>query len=270
MSAAVARNGLCDNCHQKPKFGGHPFCSKTCAAQANTNLCVQCRQKPKYKNYDYCGKTCAAQAKAKAHQKPNGGNTNTAPRAPAHKTAAPTTAVAPAKAQQWPSSRPPAQQSHFKAQIPQPSSAHFTVEVTSSREPSVTPGNSSTQTGRQFHASLQGAYHRGSSTASGDAGTAMERSDDDDLMTFSPTYPPARGTKAVPKRTQVTCAIPGCDKPVYIDASGMQTSDYCSMRHREEAVKSGFAEPCIMCGKWPQTKGDYFCSKTCRDESLSK
>ncbi len=29
------------------------------------------------------------------------------------------------------------------------------------------------------------------------------------------------------------CLIPGCGKPVHVDAKGVKTSDYCSLRHRE-------------------------------------
>ena len=29
------------------------------------------------------------------------------------------------------------------------------------------------------------------------------------------------------------CLIPGCGKPVHVDAKGMKSSDYCSQRHRE-------------------------------------
>jgi hypothetical protein len=30
-----------------------------------------------------------------------------------------------------------------------------------------------------------------------------------------------------------TCLIPDCKQPVHVDAKGMRTSDYCSMKHRE-------------------------------------
>src|SRR5690606_12897473 len=84
------------------------------------------------------------------------------------------------------------------------------------------------------------------------------------------------------------CLIPGCGKPVHVDAKGLKTSDYCSQRHREcvyifispfdeqvgrrlilatvnrEAVASGLVAPCIMCLTRPQSRTDYFCSRTCR------
>lgn len=32
----------------------------------------------------------------------------------------------------------------------------------------------------------------------------------------------------------------------------------------------GLADACIMCLKMPQSGNDHFCSKSCRDEALSK
>ena len=37
-----------------------------------------------------------------------------------------------------------------------------------------------------------------------------------------------------------------------------------------EAVKLGVADACIMCLKMPQSSGDHFCGKGCRDEALSR
>ena len=39
-----------------------------------------------------------------------------------------------------------------------------------------------------------------------------------------------------PSADDLECFIPGCGKPVHVDAKGMKTSDYCSMRHRECVV----------------------------------
>ena len=36
-----------------------------------------------------------------------------------------------------------------------------------------------------------------------------------------------------PSADDLECFIPGCGKSVHVDAQGMKTSDYCSMRHRE-------------------------------------
>ncbi|PPQ63939.1 hypothetical protein CVT24_009114, partial [Panaeolus cyanescens] len=78
------------------------------------------------------------------------------------------------------------------------------------------------------------------------------------------------------------CLIPGCGQPVHVDAKGLKTSEYCSMRHRDpadrrhllppyrEAVLSGLRPPCIMCLTLPQSETDYFCSRACREESMNK
>lgn len=36
-----------------------------------------------------------------------------------------------------------------------------------------------------------------------------------------------------PAADPVTCIIPDCEQPVHVDAKGIRTSDYCSMKHRE-------------------------------------
>jgi len=64
------------------------------------------------------------------------------------------------------------------------------------------------------------------------------------------------------------CRIPGCNMQVY-GAGTPWASDYCSMRHREEAVESGLAEPCIMCEKLPRGFSDHFCSQACKSAALS-
>jgi hypothetical protein len=43
-----------------------------------------------------------------------------------------------------------------------------------------------------------------------------------------------------PSADDLECFIPGCGKPVHVDAKGMKTSDYCSMRHREYVISSFF------------------------------
>ena len=43
-----------------------------------------------------------------------------------------------------------------------------------------------------------------------------------------------------PSADDLECFIPGCGKPVHVDAKGMKTSDYCSMRHRECVISFFF------------------------------
>ena len=44
-----------------------------------------------------------------------------------------------------------------------------------------------------------------------------------------------------PSADDLECFIPGCGKPVHVDAKGMKTSDYCSMRHREYVISILFS-----------------------------
>lgn len=53
--------GLCEFCHQKPKYQHHPYCGRTCATQAAA-MCNHCRNKPKYGKHPYCSRTCAVLA----------------------------------------------------------------------------------------------------------------------------------------------------------------------------------------------------------------
>ncbi|CAA7269532.1 unnamed protein product [Cyclocybe aegerita] len=92
------------------------------------------------------------------------------------------------------------------------------------------------------------------------------------LAASSNTLPSAQPAHASTQQAAINieCLIPGCGKPVHIDAKGIKMSDYCSMRHREEAVTSGLVPPCIMCLAYPQSDTDYFCSRACREESMNK
>lgn len=49
------------------------------------------------------------------------------------------------------------------------------------------------------------------------------------------TYQPShrRSTTSQQVADNLECIIPGCGKPVHVDAKGVKSSDYCSMRHRE-------------------------------------
>ncbi|KAJ8587001.1 DUF1768-domain-containing protein [Rhizopogon salebrosus TDB-379] len=53
--------GLCEFCHQKPKYLRHPYCGRTCATLATT-MCNHCHNKPKYGKHPYCSRTCAVLA----------------------------------------------------------------------------------------------------------------------------------------------------------------------------------------------------------------
>ncbi|EGN95183.1 hypothetical protein SERLA73DRAFT_162720 [Serpula lacrymans var. lacrymans S7.3] len=246
---------LCDNCHKKPKFSTFQYCGKTCAAEAtakNTgagrggkakgaptpgkpnNLCIQCGKKPKFGTHNYCGKRCATLGAANAGPQPARQGRQVAPAKP-----------------KAPAVRTPA--------VPAPTKANL-------------------------FASLKGkkAVEEGSeSDFSSDYGDSDSAIDPDDYPSSddpsTPATPSGRGatTKKIPPKPATkrnapgTCVIPGCGKPSFVDNSGA-TSDYCSIKHREEAVTSGVVLACIMCKRFPQSDANHFCSKACRDQALVK
>ncbi|TFK27459.1 hypothetical protein FA15DRAFT_701862 [Coprinopsis marcescibilis] len=280
-----AANQLCGYCHQKPRFSNHAYCSKTCATQAAT-LCNHCHKKQKFQNFDYCGKNCASLAN------PGGNvNANFNPVAGAN----PNANVATGKARAGPSNnnqnRGPGNANangyaKQQQQAQQPLAfdpiqiAKLVVQqmpqvqaLLNAGNPLQTNGNTNANgpsaqfAASQAHAHAQSQYQQqqqpfgannpflnpGShvnhnSNGSGNGGFGGSKQPSDNLE----------------------CLIPGCGKPVHVDAKGLKTSDYCSQRHREDAVATGLAPACIMCLTRPQSHTDYFCSRSCREESLSK
>ncbi|KZT01037.1 ADP-ribosylation [Laetiporus sulphureus 93-53] len=72
-------------------------------------------------------------------------------------------------------------------------------------------------------------------------------------------------------KSQVPCKFPKCRSPAFVGADGT-SSGYCSNKHRLEAVKTGRAEACLFCYKWPKatiegTLSD-FCSKKCGQDAI--
>jgi len=69
-----------------------------------------------------------------------------------------------------------------------------------------------------------------------------------------------------------SCMIPGCRNAVYIDADGNET-EFCSHRHRRDAVHAGLADACLHCKEMPTVeiggKQSDFCSKRCSTAALS-
>ncbi|KAH8092608.1 hypothetical protein BXZ70DRAFT_447836 [Cristinia sonorae] len=66
------------------------------------------------------------------------------------------------------------------------------------------------------------------------------------------------------------CMLPKCKQRVHVDKNGRITSEYCSQSHREKAVDSGLASPCVMCLSNPQRASDHFCGRACKEEALTK
>ncbi|KAJ7614092.1 hypothetical protein FB45DRAFT_1036199 [Roridomyces roridus] len=205
-------------CRQKPRYGGHAFCSWTCAMQPQpqtATLCNRCQKKPKYQTFDFCGQSCASLAAAASGGKNKNPDVTVKPPVP--------TVPAGGNVAQTPANSPinPLQWTNLVAQhIPQ---AHnFMAELIL-----VTTGG----TAQQLSASAVAAAS--SSPAS------------------------------------QACFIPGCGKPVYVNPFGVG-SDYCSQRHRKEAVLSGLVRACIMCLTRPQSDTDYFCGRDCREAATNK
>ncbi|RXW20686.1 hypothetical protein EST38_g5153 [Candolleomyces aberdarensis] len=284
---AVQANPLCDYCHLKPKFGGHAFCSKTCGAQAAT-LCNYCHKKPKFQNFEYCGKNCASLANPGGVPKPAAG-----PAARGAGGAAPKARGAPG-AQQPLGSGPLDPLSIAKIVVqnmPQvqallngtgiaanpagtaQGSGAYGAQVQSQQQPQQPLNN-------PFLNQAAAAMSNGSSSlpappnySSGVNGYGAAYSGGGvQQQQYQQQQYPQYGQQQQQQYSaeDLECLVPGCGKPVHVDSKGMKTSDYCSQRHREEAVSSGLVQGCIMCLTKPQSHTDYFCSRACREESLSK
>ncbi|KAF9260051.1 hypothetical protein L218DRAFT_625005 [Marasmius fiardii PR-910] len=262
--------GLCDHCHQKPKFSNHNYCSKKCASQATTQvaLCNYCRKKPKFQNFDFCGKTCASLAQTGGKsQQPN----------PAQTTSA-----------KVPNTQPPNASRNKPLINPQNGTidpmqvAKLVIQHIPQLQSLINPLQSQSQP--------QPVYQQPVISASAPPVTAQVidnsgRSTTSHPMQSNPIAPGSAGVPLTNTAVQLTaavsgpvqqknlntqCRIPGCGKPVFADANGQSTSEYCSMTHRQEAVSSGLVEPCIMCLDLPQSEMDYFCGRACREEALNK
>jgi len=69
------------------------------------------------------------------------------------------------------------------------------------------------------------------------------------------------------------CKLAGCQNTVYVGGDGI-ASQFCSNRHRREAVQNGRADACLMCRKLPKAiiggKQSDFCSNSCRNRVISQ
>ncbi|KAF8630187.1 hypothetical protein AX15_003065 [Amanita polypyramis BW_CC] len=238
----VSTATLCDFCHQKPKFPNHQYCSKTCANQV-TSLCKYCQKKPKFQNFDYCGKNCAALANAGTTRPQQVAVVNPVQQqGSVPKAAANNTKTNPLKSIN--------QAAKLVAQhMPQVlGSSNGAASVPTTQPAGQAPAPPPAYNNNPFMNLTNQAQPAQQQAAANGAPTQAQSS----------TQPPSQ------------CLIPGCGKPVHVDAQGNTTSDYCSRKHREEAVAIGLASPCIMCLALPQSDVDYFCGKACRDEALNK
>jgi hypothetical protein len=257
---------LCDYCKQKPKFSNFQYCSKTCANQAAT-LCNQCHKKPKFQNFEYCGKNCASLANsakgAGAPQAQAGG----APRGQKY----PKGNNFNAQKQNQPGAAAgaidPLQIAKLVVQhIPQVQ-AMLAGGNTGATQPggiaSIVPASTSTMLSHPIVNSAIQATQAATSSGAPNGSLGLTN-------TVPAAQPNTASSQQAAAADDLECLIPGCGKPVHVDSKGLKASDYCSMRHREEAVVSGLAPACIMCLALPQSDSDYFCSAICREDALNK
>jgi len=272
MATIPQNQSLCDYCHQKPKFGNHAYCGKTCSQQAaainqtnaaaypqpqtTSTLCKQCNQRPKFQNFEFCGKSCAS-----TWQLAYGGSSGNPN--PAGNVAGQTTA------------------NKLLGKIPQPLQAKLQAVLPGVAAALQQPGHKNTQQPQQPPTNVN---------LNANNAAPVPPSNFPQQSTLAPNNPnanlpqqsggpgPGANNNAIPTSVPgqvqtampTTCRLTGCGNPVYTDATYNHTSEYCSKRHREEAVTTGQVQPCIMCLKMPRSNADHFCSKVCREGALSQ
>ncbi|KAF8646218.1 hypothetical protein AX16_007359 [Volvariella volvacea WC 439] len=278
--AGTATAGLCDYCHQKPRFANHDYCSKTCANQAAA-LCKYCHKKPKFQGFDYCGKTCSSLAGASKPGPAGQATRNNAPQAhpaPAHAHAHATGAQSRGANQRGTNpqhrSQPTTNSNNTSginaAQIAQLVAQQLPQLLGHSQAAGGLAASSTAQGGTAAVGSTGQAQPAGSSSilnvlsqaaqahqpvagqgqgASGSLATVANGTSS--LPPVDPQTQPSLATQPVNNVSNTStgigagagdsaqqpdgskCLIPGCNKPVYVDATGVKVSNYCSKRHRE-------------------------------------
>ncbi|KAI4527312.1 hypothetical protein K525DRAFT_232303 [Schizophyllum commune Loenen D] len=228
---------MCSYCHQKPCYNGFPHCSKTCAKQA-ASLCDFCRKKDKYPGFDFCGKRCANQA-AKTGQavKRSTGGKGPLSGPLGNIINILSSNVGNLGSVMNSNGLDPLQVAKLVIQqLPPAQQAPLMLALTAA-----------TALAKGASAAFNGG--NGSSAA-----TSQNAQTHGSIATA--TFP-------------AECALAGCNQPVFVDSNG-DTGEYCSARHREEAVQTGQATACIMCRKYPQHGNDDFCGRACRDDAAQK
>ncbi|CCM01087.1 uncharacterized protein FIBRA_03135 [Fibroporia radiculosa] len=74
-----------------------------------------------------------------------------------------------------------------------------------------------------------------------------------------------------PVETGILCKLAGCKALVHVGKDGFP-GEFCSNKHRLDAIKAGKAEACLFCTKWPKAmvngRLSDFCSKACSQDTL--
>jgi len=262
-SNALRPSAMCESCHQRPRHGGHQYCSKTCATQV-ASMCSQCHQKPKFGNFEYCGKHCASQAQKAGKPQPQA----QVPAAIVPQARPANTVSAPAPATKG-SSQPKKQQRSGNASVPQVTFQPQQVQAQVPPPPPPKPIRSWVKNAAaQIPAILSNSTNSNANQKANPQTSQPTTLSHKSLPQLN--VPAAVPVPAADPASPAVCALPGCDEYAYVNPDGRQTSEYCSRSHREEAVESGLVSPCIMCLTLPQGNVDHFCGRACREEALSK
>ncbi|KZP04323.1 hypothetical protein FIBSPDRAFT_876627 [Athelia psychrophila] len=257
---------LCDKiCRAKPRHGGFQFCGKKCASKATT-LCGNCWTKPKFPPFEYCGKKCASSASAG----------NPGPNANAYMQPQVLPGVAGIQLM-TPNPNPPNGNTYTKTlpQAPASQSQPPPLPIPppappAGRRPPVPQGPPPANPAAAVLQSVKQAFSGGAPASPPPPPPPPPPGPPGSKNNGFVYIPPQSQLPQTKGGATLICLIPGCGKAVHLDANGLPASDYCSQRHREQAVNTGMVEPCIMCLSLPQGDVDHFCSRICREDALKK
>ncbi|KAI0260461.1 hypothetical protein BC834DRAFT_900807 [Gloeopeniophorella convolvens] len=96
--------------------------------------------------------------------------------------------------------------------------------------------------------------------------TQRRRSSQSSHLSISPTSSDAHSTPTDTRaRTKQSCAIPDCPYKAYYNVSEQEQMEYCGQGHELQAIRTGFAKPCVSCRGRPRRIGERVCSRSCRE-----
>jgi hypothetical protein len=212
-----------------------------------TNTIQHCHKKPKFTNFEYCGKNCASLANPGGKTGPAQGQA-AAGKAPTYPKGSGFNA-----SKQTPPAFDPVQIASlvFSSLLknlysPVSDEPELVVQqipqvqaLLASSTPGIATGLSASQTGLVAAVQPVPNPHSNnpflnvtnqSTTQAPPQGVANGVT----LAASSNALPTAQlHISTQPVADDIECLIPGCGKPVHVDAKGVKTSEYCSMRHRE-------------------------------------
>ncbi|EED83245.1 predicted protein [Postia placenta Mad-698-R] len=259
------------------KFTQHRNLMEELLATGDAELVEQCNSRPKNTGHEYCGRKCAKDAKdardardAKAVVPTDGQPTmtianNVAPTGAPTQTAS--NLVHHIQIRHTPPRFGNAMQPPRETKAPQTTQLQSATQRSVAQAPYLLKGASAASTG------ITAVSNRtvwATPPASLPVSANVAPAPSFNVPPVAGQQPTHRGV-AVPVQPlpPSTCSLQSCSRPAHVNSDG-SVSGYCTMNHREEAVTSGAVPGCIMCGKYPQSATDYFCSTTCREQALRK